>query len=501
MENTSLSNRDSLIISVNSNSNFDAKKEDRPSNERKSFYPQIDYMSKDSFKEDVEYLKSMGFDEKMIIKVYILLKPKSTRQAELLMTKQEGFYIHRFYVSKRSTNDLCAICGKGKEYHRLKGEKGEKYAENEKCKLSDKKCVICESQLTQKEYENNKLQCEHISCDDCWFKYLSCCIDETKVSNIKCFGYKCNTDLTEEFISSKIQNKSLFTKYKKFKLKNEIMRSSNKKFCPFPDCDSYIERNEGDDKYVICKYGHKSCYICLQDWHGTKECEEELDKNFQIWKRDKVLKRCPKCRFYIEKEDGCNHMTCGECKYQWCWICEGEYTENHYDKGRCKGNQFIEANSLQEVENIRRERKREKYKDGNYCCSCCCIEMCADTNWSCSFIAMYIGIILLFVIVPIGFAFVPLSILFVGPATSVEAGEEIGDYKKVKGWLKGFLYFIQGFIGFVAGIYICGLLLVVGVGLYGLIWVIPVTNPFFSSWLIIRGFQDFKMTNSRDDYD
>ena len=29
-------------------------------------------------------------------------------------------------------------------------------------------------------------------------------------------------------------------------------------------------------------------------------------------------------------------MTCINCKYQWCWLCEGEYKYGHYDSGRCK---------------------------------------------------------------------------------------------------------------------------------------------------------------------
>ena len=43
-------------------------------------------------------------------------------------------------------------------------------------------------------------------------------------------------------------------------------------------------------------------------------------------------------------------MTCTECKYQWCWLCEGQYEYGHYgDDGPCKGLQFKKINYLSEL--------------------------------------------------------------------------------------------------------------------------------------------------------
>ena len=41
-------------------------------------------------------------------------------------------------------------------------------------------------------------------------------------------------------------------------------------------------------------------------------------------------KLCPSCRKPIEKNQGCNHMTCRSigCKYEFCWLCMGPWTEH-----------------------------------------------------------------------------------------------------------------------------------------------------------------------------
>ena len=74
-----------------------------------------------------------------------------------------------------------------------------------------------------------------------------------------------------------------------------------------------------------------------------------MEKEFLKWKKKRRVKRCPKCNIYTEKNEGCNHMTCVSCKYQWCWLCEGEYTYDHYNTGKCEGFQFVRADNIKEA--------------------------------------------------------------------------------------------------------------------------------------------------------
>ncbi len=58
-------------------------------------------------------------------------------------------------------------------------------------------------------------------------------------------------------------------------------------------------------------------------------------------------KKCPNCETHIEKNHGCNHMHCGFCKHDFCWICLGKWSDhgsatggyyacNKYDPGKAK---------------------------------------------------------------------------------------------------------------------------------------------------------------------
>lgn len=38
------------------------------------------------------------------------------------------------------------------------------------------------------------------------------------------------------------------------------------------------------------------------------------------WKKDNT-QPCPNCKAPIQKNDGCSHMTCKACAFEFCWIC------------------------------------------------------------------------------------------------------------------------------------------------------------------------------------
>ena len=106
----------------------------------------------------------------------------------------------------------------------------------------------------------------------------------------------------------------------------------------------------------------RKMYLVLK----PRNIEEAIDymteiDDFQLWKKGEVIKKCPCCKLYTEKNKGCNHMTCAECKYMWCWLCLGEYTDDHYKEGKCSGLQFYEGDSVPKDNVVRYNNPHENH--------------------------------------------------------------------------------------------------------------------------------------------
>jgi ariadne-1 len=88
---------------------------------------------------------------------------------------------------------------------------------------------------------------------------------------------------------------------------------------------------------------------CGSEYHGWVRCANVEDDEFNAWvKENGNIKPCPQCRINTWKYDGCNHITCQKCHYEWCWVCFGKYNipGGHYEGFfKCPGGQFGSANT------------------------------------------------------------------------------------------------------------------------------------------------------------
>lgn len=206
---------------------------------------------------------------------------------------------------------------------------------------NNSECLVCYT--SKDDIDNPKdnflsLSCGHYFCSDCWGEYL---LEKTKEVNTailsSCPQVGCNCMVPESVFIKILEknNSSAFRAYIKSVLKNFTDFNSTVKCCPSPGCDSYIYCEQKGNKEVTCLYCEQSfCFKCLNEGHKPCTCEMVSvwdSKNKSESENIKWLqvntKKCPACHKHIEKNQGCNHMTCqkqaGGCGHEFCWLCLG----------------------------------------------------------------------------------------------------------------------------------------------------------------------------------
>lgn len=92
---------------------------------------------------------------------------------------------------------------------------------------------------------------------------------------------------------------------------------------------------------VTCSCGHKFCFKCGEEAHGPALCEQVKEWNKKAMDESETnnwitanTQNCPKCDSAIEKNGGCNHMTCKHCGHDYCWMCRKDW-KGHNDFYNC----------------------------------------------------------------------------------------------------------------------------------------------------------------------
>ena len=215
------------------------------------------------------------------------------------------------------------------------------------------KCSLCEELRDISDF-NKHDKCESKYCNNCWFNFFKENINN-RILNIKCMNEKCKEELDEEFIEEIIKNDDiLYNKYILFKNRISIFNNKNYIPCPVPDCEGYADKrlqknfDFKNKNYKLCINGHIFCDKCKSISHGDKTCsqneEEKNSKNnitiYNSQDEAKEYKQCPNCHILILRNQGCNHIVCKNCNYQFCWLCLGKYEPRHYEVGSCAGQAF-----------------------------------------------------------------------------------------------------------------------------------------------------------------
>ncbi|PWN32169.1 putative ariadne-1 protein [Meira miltonrushii] len=217
--------------------------------------------------------------------------------------------------------------------------------------------------------ETLALACGHRFCTGCYRTYLEQKVmTEGESRRIQCMEEKCNLVIDEGTVGLVVRQ-NIAERYKTLLNRAFVDDSQNLRWCPAPNCEFAVECNtsgastggarpnakkrkkDGPRSHIVptvkCACGHAFCFACNNEGHAPAVCEVvrmwirkcEDDSETANWISANT-KECPKCDSSIEKNGGCNHMTCRKCRHEWCWICMGPWSDH--------GNSWYNCNRFDE---------------------------------------------------------------------------------------------------------------------------------------------------------
>lgn len=153
----------------------------------------------------------------------------------------------------------------------------------------------------------------------------------------------------------------------------EVLLDPCRTWCPSSNCQAVCQLKESDSpalpqlvQCAVCAL--EFCSACKANWHPGQACQESnlpitsflpgenrygpecmsstvdcpqtefglrlvgcedvlslssspRSSFYKNEEDDAPIKRCPKCKVYIERDEGCAQMMCKNCKHAFCWYC------------------------------------------------------------------------------------------------------------------------------------------------------------------------------------
>lgn len=190
-------------------------------------------------------------------------------------------------------------------------------------------CGICYEEVTAP-WSLPKDQHSHVYCKGCAVEYVNSLVVDGKVDKIVCPGVTCGLVFQENDLKGLI-DANMYEKYHRFKLRNDLLKDPTLRWCSEPNCPGYMHGSPSSPQMTcpVCASVH--CFLCGSKWHSGQSCDQVQDQEYKAWASQHEIQLCPQCKRPVEKNAGCNHMTCVCCHYEFCWLCRQHYTGSHFN--------------------------------------------------------------------------------------------------------------------------------------------------------------------------
>ena len=205
-------------------------------------------------------------------------------------------------------------CSSSMKNHKGKGKETGQSSQS----FSQTLCTICmDGKLTGEMFTNNS--CTHSFCAGCISQYVATKLQDN-ISSVKCPDPKCR-GLLEPQCCRGIIPQEVFDRWENA-LCESLILGSQKFYCPYKDCSAMLVDDGGEvvtaSECPDCR--RLFCAQCRVSWHAGIECSEFQNINKDEREREDIMvmelakkknwRRCPHCKFYVDKVQGCLHIAC-----------------------------------------------------------------------------------------------------------------------------------------------------------------------------------------------
>mmetsp|Transcript_22414 Transcript_22414/g.66451 ORF Transcript_22414/g.66451 Transcript_22414/m.66451 type:complete len:497 (-) Transcript_22414:348-1838(-) len=240
-----------------------------------------------------------------------------------------------------------------------------------------RQCEICYDEDGFGPDEMMGMPCGHDFCLDCWRGFLEVALTNGPASvRTKCPQAGCDELVTEEEVRKVAPD--LLPSFEGFQLRSFVERNGLTRWCPGPGCErvaigtgsgGLFGDAVGDAECDTC--ATTFCLRCGEEPHAPVTCRDLVRWNEKCRNESETAnwilantKPCPKCSSRIEKNQGCNHMNCQQCKYEFCWICMGNWADHGANTGgyyRCNKFDPVDGDKGDQSEAAKAKRELDRY--------------------------------------------------------------------------------------------------------------------------------------------
>ncbi|KAI4990336.1 hypothetical protein ZWY2020_038699 [Hordeum vulgare] len=191
--------------------------------------------------------------------------------------------------------------------------------------------------------------CRHAFCASCVRQYIAARVEENLLA-IGCPVPGCKDGVLHPEECRRVIPTPLFHRWGAALC--DMALGELKFYCPFKDCSALLVDDQpgdggGDAAKVECPHCKRMfCAKCKVPWHEGVDCAEFQRLGDDERGREDLLlrkvaqqskwQRCPKCKIYVDRVDGCTFIAC-RCGHCFCYLCGSTMARNNHVCTKCSG--------------------------------------------------------------------------------------------------------------------------------------------------------------------